>query len=343
MGTAHGHAQPHMGVQRGLLRRVLADAARRHLGEGGAGRQGGICSDHQVKLFVCDEATACTTVHSVSHTNDPQSTEGEVLIGADGAQSVVRNQRYHDEPRHKTCWVCWHGAVGRDVWLTGAPGKQVVDGNLTEGKVIVYGGTGSYFSFFHVWPNTIAWRAAACIGTVGDLSEGWGLPSSASEMLQHFTGYGCPALQFLVQTSEVILKHYVVDRNALQEWCWGQVALLGDAAHPIPPFTEQSASSAIEDAVCLARHLRNARVHRLPQRTLIEISAAFKEFEAERKPKVTTIHDLCKSRSGLLEVLTIVNEATKANWEGKSKDEKEQLVKAVNLKTQQYTDATKLY
>src|SRR5262249_30001821 len=39
----------------------------------------------------------------------------------------------------------------------------------------------------------------------------------------------------------------------------GNVVLVGDAAHPFSPFTSQGVSSAIADAVALARELEGAR------------------------------------------------------------------------------------
>lgn len=43
------------------------------------------------------------------------------------------------------------------------------------------------------------------------------------------------------------------DRQPLESWTSGRVAMLGDAAHPMTPFLGQGASMAIEDAVVLAR------------------------------------------------------------------------------------------
>jgi 2-polyprenyl-6-methoxyphenol hydroxylase-like FAD-dependent oxidoreductase len=43
------------------------------------------------------------------------------------------------------------------------------------------------------------------------------------------------------------------DRDPVEIWIDGQVALLGDAAHPMLPYFAQGACMALEDAACLAR------------------------------------------------------------------------------------------
>ncbi len=49
------------------------------------------------------------------------------------------------------------------------------------------------------------------------------------------------------------------DRDPVDKWVDGRVALLGDAAHPMLQYMAQGACMAMEDAVCLADSLsRNA-------------------------------------------------------------------------------------
>ena len=45
------------------------------------------------------------------------------------------------------------------------------------------------------------------------------------------------------------------DRDPVDRWVDGRVALLGDAAHPMLQYMAQGACMAMEDAVCLANSL----------------------------------------------------------------------------------------
>jgi 2-polyprenyl-6-methoxyphenol hydroxylase-like FAD-dependent oxidoreductase len=54
-----------------------------------------------------------------------------------------------------------------------------------------------------------------------------------------------------------IVRHDVYDRPPLPSWSNGRVTMLGDACHPMTPNLGQGACMAIEDAVVLARTLRD--------------------------------------------------------------------------------------
>ncbi len=52
---------------------------------------------------------------------------------------------------------------------------------------------------------------------------------------------------------------HTVDADATSRWSRGNVALAGDAAHPLLPFTSQGVNTALEDAVMLSRLLQDCR------------------------------------------------------------------------------------
>jgi 2-polyprenyl-6-methoxyphenol hydroxylase-like FAD-dependent oxidoreductase len=54
--------------------------------------------------------------------------------------------------------------------------------------------------------------------------------------------------------------------------------LVGDAAHAVSPHAGQGASLALEDAICLANHLRK-----------LEFGDAFSAYQKERQPRVEKI------------------------------------------------------
>ncbi|MEV6926334.1 FAD-dependent monooxygenase [Dactylosporangium sp. NPDC051485] len=66
--------------------------------------------------------------------------------------------------------------------------------------------------------------------------------------------------------------HEIRVRPALPAWHRGRLVVLGDAAHPMPPFIAQGAAQAIEDAAALAS-------------TLDDLTA----FEAARRPRAERI------------------------------------------------------
>ena len=52
-----------------------------------------------------------------------------------------------------------------------------------------------------------------------------------------------------------------MEHEPVAHWGAGHVTLVGDAAHPMLPFTGQGAAQALEDAVALGRVLRTSGDH----------------------------------------------------------------------------------
>jgi flavin-dependent dehydrogenase len=79
-------------------------------------------------------------------------------------------------------------------------------------------------------------------------------------LLRLFGSRHRPVGELIEATGEVaILRTDIYDREPLGErWGEGRVTLLGEAAHPMTPNLGQGACQAVEDAVVLARCLREA-------------------------------------------------------------------------------------
>jgi 6-hydroxynicotinate 3-monooxygenase len=76
-------------------------------------------------------------------------------------------------------------------------------------------------------------------------------------------------------------KWALVERDPLPRWVEGNIALLGDACHPMTPYMAQGASTSIEDGAVLSRCL--AGVDR------DGLHAALLRYEATRKPRTSLI------------------------------------------------------
>jgi salicylate hydroxylase len=74
----------------------------------------------------------------------------------------------------------------------------------------------------------------------------------------------------------------MLDRAPLPSWADGRVALLGDAAHPMPAYLAQGACQAIEDADALAGVLADCQGPG-------GVAAALADYEARRAPRATRV------------------------------------------------------
>jgi salicylate hydroxylase len=78
------------------------------------------------------------------------------------------------------------------------------------------------------------------------------VPVSEVEVMQGFAHVHAKARKIIHTGSD--WKYWVLcDRDPVDKWVDGRVALLGDAAHPMLQYMAQGACMAIEDAVCLSR------------------------------------------------------------------------------------------
>ncbi len=168
-----------------------------------------------------------------------QAVAGAVLIGADGLWSNVRSQVVGDgAPRvsgHTTYRsvipveqmppdLRWNAAT-----LWAGPKCHVVHYPLSDWKLF-----NLVVTYHNDAPEPVA-----------------GKPVDEAEVLRGFT-HVHPRVQAIIRQGSNWRQWVLCDREPVERWVDGRVALLGDAAHPMMQYFAQGACMALEDAVCLA-------------------------------------------------------------------------------------------
>ena len=167
---------------------------------------------------------------------------GDLVVAADGFQSAIRKQLVGaDEPRYSG-YTCYRSVV------------SMVHRTLPPGLALTAIGHGTEFGLFPCGMGRIYWFA-----THNQPAQKTDSPRGRkADCLTTFAGFPEPFVHALHQTPEAdILRHDVYDRAPLLHFGDGRVTLLGDACHPMTPNLGQGACMAIEDAVVLARCLRD--------------------------------------------------------------------------------------
>jgi 2-polyprenyl-6-methoxyphenol hydroxylase-like FAD-dependent oxidoreductase len=99
-----------------------------------------------------------------------------------------------------------------------------------------------------------------------------------AQLAELFEGDAGPALGMIAATSEISI-YPIHDLPKVPRWHRDGMVLVGDAAHATSPSAGQGASMAIEDAVVLAKCLRDEA----------EVDAAFARYENARRSRVERV------------------------------------------------------
>ncbi len=176
------------------------------------------------------------------HFADGSSAEHDILIGADGLRSQVREQLFgRSEPIYHG-YTIWRG-IGRYEGTDIAPKTS----SETWGK-------GRRFGILNTGGGKFTWYAAVNVQQNYQDSES----GRKAELLEMFDGWHSPIADLIVSTpEELIMKNGACDHNPMQKWVKGRVALLGDSAHACTPNLGQGGGMAIEDALVLAKSLNS--------------------------------------------------------------------------------------
>jgi 2-polyprenyl-6-methoxyphenol hydroxylase-like FAD-dependent oxidoreductase len=200
------------------------------------------------------------------HLADGTTHEADVLIGADGIDSIVRRQLWGDTPKrehrlHAIAGYTFADDIKSDNGFCVIGHGREVQGSWTS---IRYKGRDGY-----QW-----WVLEACDPDAPAPAD---LLSRAKQLGRGFP-HPLPAL--IERTEAQHVQRWVLrDRGYLQQWSQGRITLAGDAAHATSPYAAYGAGMAIEDGYFIGRALRGVD---LTDRTAVE--RALRGYEEPRKP-----------------------------------------------------------
>jgi FAD-dependent urate hydroxylase len=206
----------------------------------------------------------------VARFEDGTEAEGDLLVGADGIHSRTRSIIDPSAPGARYIPVLNIGGYASDVTVQAEPGTF----RMVFGKRAFFG--------YAVHPSGEVWWFAnpprADEPTSAELAaistEQW-----KKMLVDLFAGDATPAVEIIRSTPGKLAGWATYDLPSVPTWTRGSMIVIGDAAHATAPSSGQGASMAIEDAVVLARCLRD----------LPEIGQAFAAYERLRRARVERI------------------------------------------------------
>jgi salicylate hydroxylase len=240
---------------------------------------------HQLLLSSVPESsihTACECIAVENRTDcavlrlaGGQEIEADVVLGADGIHSVVRSCLFGESEARFTNQICWRLVLPMEELHKAASQMHVpMDGNDytgwlgPNGHVIFYPLRGG--ELLNIFAGSVSKQWA---------DEKWAVPSAIDEMLAAYAGWH-PAMLHVLSRAQETYKWGIYDRDPLDQWACGRIALLGDAAHPMMPTLAQGAAISMEDGYAVARHLDLERD---------DPAAALAEYARARIPRASKV------------------------------------------------------
>ena len=248
------HGVPYFLMHRGDLHAMLADTVPSDI----------IRMNHKLAGI---ENTPNGTVR-MTFTNG-ETAEADAVIGADGVHSVVREFMHGAEAPRFT---------GRVAYRTVFPTRLL--GDLTPYGCVKWWGPDRHIVSYFVNPRRDELYFVTSTPEPEFDIESWSAKGDLATLRAAYDTFH-PQVRAILAACPDVHKWALVERDPLSHWVEGNVALLGDACHPMTPYMAQGASTSIEDGAILSRCLQGVDKDGLHDALL--------RYEATRKPRTSKI------------------------------------------------------
>ncbi|WP_145942503.1 FAD-dependent monooxygenase [Corynebacterium glyciniphilum] len=171
--------------------------------------------------------------------------EADILVGADGIHSVVRDSLFGEQDAEYTGLVAYRTVVPGSR-LPGVPNLDSFTkwwGPDSERQLVTFPLNRGQDLFVFATAGEEEWTA-----------ESWTTTANATEFREQYADFH-PEVAEILGACDQVMKSALRVRDPMPRWSDNRVTLLGDACHPMTPFMAQGAGQAIEDAVVLCRAL----------------------------------------------------------------------------------------
>ena len=206
--------------------------------------------------------------------------KADIVIGADGIHSVVREKLFEKKEPSFTGNVAWRMLIPVDslprdlilpdttVWL--GPKKHFVSYHVSGGKNL---------------------NCVCLVEQDGWTNESWSERGNIEDLREVYNGWNQTIETLLkIANPNTLYRWALHDRPPMKQWSKGRITLLGDAAHPMLPFLAQGAAMAIEDGAVLADCISSYE----------DNEKSLKYFEQIRKPRTSFVQLAARRNAKIL-------------------------------------------
>jgi 6-hydroxynicotinate 3-monooxygenase len=201
--------------------------------------------------------------------------EADIVIGADGIRSKVREHLLGSEPPR------FAGAVAQRAIFPTARLRGLAIPDCTKW----WGPDRHALPYFMTNRRDEIYVIGVLPAQAWD-SDASSSPSSRNEMLEAFSGFH-DDLRKVLEVAEDVSLWPIYDRERNDQWSGGRIVLIGDACHPMRPYMAAGGAMAVEDGVILSRCLEK----------FDNYHEAFAWYAATRIPRVADVQRISTENS----------------------------------------------
>jgi 5-methylphenazine-1-carboxylate 1-monooxygenase len=240
-GKYAGYNVPEVGIHRGSLHMILADAVRDRLGPAG------ILTDHELVSLDQNDSAVNLEFRRSSTGEQIEGVHCDVAIACDGVNSAIRKRYYPNEMLAFAGINSWRGTTRRKPILDGRTYMRI--GAIRTGKMVIY-----------PIRDNVDDEGNQLINWMADIKQDtfeqndWNQPGKLADFLPVYQDWRFDWLDVkkLIEDADQIFEYPMVDKDPVHTWTFGRVTLAGDAAHPMYPRGSNGAAQSLIDARTLA-------------------------------------------------------------------------------------------
>lgn len=219
---------------------------------------------------------------------DGSQAHGHVIVGADGVHSMCRSSVPHGNiQRFRVERGVFRAVIPRERLLVEPRAAKFISGS---GHAFIYNLDNRRLV---IWPASE--NESVCVKFLYEdltgfksLCKDWREPSSKLKLLRLAQGFPEECIALLNAVGSGALQDQPIwDMDPLKQYHFQRLVLMGDAAHPMPPYCGQRVAMALEDAVALGVLLEK----NVP---LEDIEDRFKLYSGTRSSRSTAVQQFVR-------------------------------------------------